>query len=139
MLITPEKIEMWKQSPAKWDYDRGYHKASLDVWNQPEPMIFTEKDSKSFRLGYKCGWAEQKAHLEYDGDDEKILNRLISENFDKVCEQTQNTEKVSGKDVPDYSEDDYKDVMSLFEHPELVELKRRVYHKNGMTIREDYD
>lgn len=83
-------------------------------------MIFTEKDSKSFRLGYKCGWAEQKAHLEWDGDDEKILNRLISENFDKVCEQTQNSEKVSGKDVPDYSEDDYKDVMSLFEHPEFL-------------------
>lgn len=139
MMITPERIEMWKQYPAKLDYDRGYHKASLDVWNQPEPMIFTEKDSKSFRLGYKRGWAEQKAHLEYEGNDEKILNRLISENFDKVCEQTRNTEKVSDKDVPDYSENDWKQVIHLLEHPEEAKVKRRVYHKNGMIIREDYD
>lgn len=47
-------------------------------------------------------------------------------------------------EVPDdnvlgYSEDDWKQAMNFLEHPEEAKVKRRVYHKNGMIIREDYD
>lgn len=66
MLITPEKIEMWKKDPAKWDYDRGYNEASLDLWNQSDPTVFTNMHSRAFRRGYRQGWAEQKAHLLID-------------------------------------------------------------------------
>lgn len=51
MLITPEKIEMWKQDPKLYDYDRGYHNGSMDAWNEPEPMIFT-KIRCTFRLNF---------------------------------------------------------------------------------------
>lgn len=140
MLITPEKIGMWEKDPAKWDYDCGYNKASLDVWNQPDPIVFTNKHSKSFRNGYRHGWAEQKAHLliEKESSDEQF-GKLVNEEYNKVCILTMQTALVPDSDVPDYFKDDWHKVIYMLNHPEEVKLKRRVYHKNGMVIREDYD
>lgn len=64
MLITSEKIEMWKKDPSKWDYDRGYNKVSLDSWNQPDPIVFTDKHSKAFRFPLsRCTWLQCKMVL----------------------------------------------------------------------------
>lgn len=143
-MITPDKIEMWKKDPAKWDYARGYNEASLDVWNQPEPIVFTDKHSKSFRRGYRQGWAEQKAHLLIDQVykdefNDELFIKLAKDEHSDVCTLTMQTALVPDSDVPEYFEDDWKQVIHLLEHPEEAKVKRRVYHKNGMVIREDYD
>lgn len=143
-MITPEKIEMWKKDPAKWDYDRGYDVGSIDAYILCDSIVFTREHSKSFRLGYKQGWADSRAHLEIDQRyheefNEELLSRLVDFNYKKVNEDLRMLAEVPDDDVPDYSEDDYKHAMYLLEHPEAAKLKRRVYHKNGMVIREDYD
>ena len=84
MLITPENIEMWGKDPARYDYDQGYNEASLDSWNQSDPIVFTNKHSRAFRRGYRQGWAEQKAHLLKESSDEQF-SKLVHDEYNKVC------------------------------------------------------
>lgn len=135
MIITPETIDTWEKDPSKFDYDCGYNKASLDVWNQPEPMIFTEKNSKSFRNGYRHGWAEQKAHLliEKESSDE-LLGKLVNEEYKKVCILTMQTALVPDRDVPDYFRDDWHKVIYMLNHPEEVKPIKRIVAKDGKII-----
>lgn len=141
MLITPEKIEMWGKDPAQWDYERGYDQASLDVWNQPDPIVFTNKHSRSFRRGYRQGWAEQKAHLliERESSDEP-LGKLVHDEYNKVCILTMQTALVPDGDVPDYFKDDWHKVIYLLNHPEEVKPIKRIVAKDGKIIsKEGYD
>lgn len=135
MLITSEKIEMWKKDPGKWDYDRGYNKASLDSWNQPDPIVFTDKHSKAFRRGYRKGWAEQKAHLliEKEFSDEQF-GKLVHDEYNKVCILTMQTALVPDSDVPDYFKDDWHKVIYMLEHPEEVKPIKRIVAKDGKII-----
>lgn len=141
MMITPKKIEIWKKDPAQWDYDRGYDTGSIDAYTQFNPKVFTIEHSKSFRLGYKQGWADSRAHLEIDQIyheefNEELLSRLIDYNYKKVSEDLRISAEVPDDDVPGYSEDDWKQAMNFLEHPEEAKVERRVYRKNGMIIRE---
>jgi hypothetical protein len=144
MMITPEKIEMWKKDPAQWDYERGYDAGSLDAYTQYDPIVFTIEHSKSFRLGYKQGWANSRAHLEIDQIyheefNEELLSRLVEYNYKKVHEDLRMLAEVPDDDVPGYSEDDWKQAMNFLEHPGEAIVERPVYHKYGMVIREDYE
>lgn len=135
MLITPEKIEMWEQSPVKLDYDCGYNKASIDVWNQPDPIVFTNKHSKSFRNGYRHGWAEQKAHLliENEYSDEQF-GKLVHDEYNKVCIFTMQTALVPDSDVPDYFKDDWHKVIYMLNHPEEIKPIKQIVAKDGKII-----
>lgn len=135
MLITPEKIEMWEKDSAKWDYDRGYNKASTDVWNQPDPIVFTNKHSRAFRRGYKQGWAEQKAHLLIEAESrDKPLGKLVNEEYNKVCILTMQTALVPDSDVPEYFRDDWHKVIYMLNHPEEVKPIKRIVAKDGKII-----
>ena len=135
MLITPEKIEMWEKDPSQHDYDCGYGQASIDVWNQPDPIVFTNKHSRAFRRGYRQGWAEQKAHLliEIESSDEP-LGKLVHDEYNKVCILTMQTALVPDRDVPDYFKDDWHKVIYLLNHPEEVKPIKRIVAKDGKII-----
>lgn len=120
MLITPEKIKIWKQDPKLYDYDCGYHNGSIDAWNEPKPMIFTNEHSRSFRRGYRQGWAEQKAHLliEKESSDEQF-GKLVHDEYNKVCILTMQTALVPDIDVPDHlKKDNWQKVIYILNHPE---------------------
>ncbi len=139
MLITPEKIERWKKFPIQWDYERGYNQASLDVWNQPDPIVFTNKHSRAFRRGYTQGWAEQKAHLLIDQVykeefNEELFIRLVKDEHSDVCTLTMQTALVPDSDVPEYFEDDWKQAMHFLEHPEEIQPVKRIVARDGKII-----
>lgn len=133
MLITPEKIEMWEKDPAKWDYDLGYNEASLDLWNQSDPIAFTNKHSRAFRRGYRQGWAEQKAHLLKESSDEQF-GKLVHDEYNKVCILTMQTALVPDSDVPEYFKDDWQKVIYLLNHPEEIKPIKRIVAKDGEII-----
>lgn len=119
MLITPENIEMWGKDPARYDYDQEYNEASLDSWNQSDPIVFTNKHSRAFRRGYRQGWAEQKAHLLIDQVykeefNDELFIELVKEVHSDVCTLTMQTALVPDSDVPEYFEDDWKQVIGCF-------------------------
>ena len=145
MLITPEKIEIWKKDPAQWDYDRGYDAGSIEAYVQYEPKVFTIEHSKSFRLGYKQGWADSRSHLEIDQIyheefNEELLSRLIDYNYRKVHEDLRMLAEVPDDDVPGYSENDWKQAMHFLEHPDEIQPIKRLVAKDGKIIlKEGYD
>lgn len=145
MLITPEKIEIWKKDPAQWDYDRGYDSGAIEAYVQYEPKVFTIEHSKSFRLGYKQGWADSRANLEIDQIyheefNEELLSRLVDYNYKRVNEILRLSAEVSDEDVPGYSEDDWKHAMHLLEHPEGLKVVKRIVARDGKIIsKEGYD
>ena len=147
MMITPEKIEMWKQDPKLYDYDRGHHNGSMDAWNESKPMIFTNEHSKAFRQGYCEGWAEAKTHLITDdiyrgvcGQDNLWECTLCEKLHKEVCEQTKKIAECSDDDVPEYSEDVFEQAIDFFEHPEKCKPKKRIVARDGKIIlKEGYD
>lgn len=139
MMITPENIEMWEKDPAKYDYDRGYNEASLDVWNQPDPIVFTNKHSRAFRRGYRQGWAEQRAHLLIDQVykeefNEELLIKLAKEEYSDVCALTMQTALVPDSDVPEYFKNDWQKVIYMLNHPEEIKPIKRIVAKDGKII-----
>ena len=139
MIITPKKIEMWKQEPKLYDYDRGYHNGSMDAWNEPKPMTFTNEHSRAFRRGYRQGWAEQKAHLLKESSDEQF-GKLVHDEYNKVCILTMQTALVPDSDVPEYFKDDWHKVIYMLNHPEEVKSIKRIVARDGKIIsKEGYD
>lgn len=123
MIITPEKVKRWKEFPIQYDYERGYNEASLDLWNQASPIAFTNKHSRAFRRGYRQGWAEQKAHLLIDQVykeefNDELYYKLVKDELSNVCTLTMQTALVPDGDVPEYFENDWKQVVYLLEHPD---------------------
>lgn len=116
MLITPEKIENWRQNPKQFDYDSGRHKAAIDAWNDPEPMVFTKENSKSFREGYRVSWAKQKAILNHDTLYDDICDNLVREEYQKVLSRTNEIAECSDDDAPEYCEIDWERVIYLLNH-----------------------
>lgn len=147
MIITPEKIEIWKQDPKLYDYERGRHKGSMDAWNEPEPMVFTNEHSKAFRKGYCEGWAEAKTQLLTEdmyrgacGQNNSYECALCEKLYREVFEQTQKTAECRDDNVPEYSEDVFKQAVDFLEHPEKVEPIKRIVARDGKIIlKEGYD
>lgn len=147
MMITPEKIEIWKQDPKLYDYDRGHHNGSMDAWNEPEPIIFTNEHSKAFRHGYREGWAEAKTQLLTEdiyrgafGQNNSYECALCDKLYREVYEQTKKIAECSDDDVPEYSEDVFKQAIDFLEHPEKCKPKKRIVARDGKIIlKEGYD
>lgn len=110
-------------------------------------MIFTNEHSKAFRQGYREGWAEAKTQLLTEdiyrgacGQDNSWECALCEKLYKDVCEQTKQTEECQDDEVPEYSEDVFKQAIDFLEHPEKCKPKKRIVARDGKIIlKEGYD
>lgn len=70
-------------------------------------------------------WKKDPAQWDYDRGyheefNEELLSRLVDYNYKKVNEDLRMLAEVSDEDVPEYSEDDWKQAMYLLEHLKTI-------------------
>lgn len=120
MIITDEKLEMYKTDPYKLDYDSGYHCASIDAWNKDIPKSFKKTDSKAYRNGYRQGWAYQKAYFRVETTDasmrlsESRFNRLVEKELEYVTAKTNLLAECPDEECNEYN-DNWREVIALLE------------------------
>ena len=120
MIITDEKLEMYKTDPYKLDYDSGYHRASIDAWSEDRPKLFKKTDSKAYRNGYRQGWAYQKAYLRAETLDitmhmsEHIFNGMVEKELERVTNETNAIAECPDEECKEYN-DNWREVIALIE------------------------
>lgn len=131
MIITDEKLEMYKADPYKLDYDSGYHCASIDAWNEDYPKSFKMTDSKAYRNGYRQGWAYQKAYIRVETIDASMqlsksrFKIIVEEELEYVTAQTNLLAECPDEECNEYS-DNWREVIALLE-------RERFGNKEGLV------
>lgn len=141
MLITPEKIEEYKGCPRCYDFDNGYEMGSIDYLHN-EKIKFTAKHSQAYRQGYIRGWCGTKQDSTQDTMHGEFWELMDSYHkmIDDLSNELEQIALYKFNDVPDYLEDEFKQAMYFWEHPEKCKPKKRIVARDGKIIlKEGYD
>lgn len=91
------------------EHGRGYQAGREDVFHSRTPMTFTREHSRTFRLGYCQGWAEEKTSTLMDrlpkmvcGQSTAYANTLAESEFSKIWEETSKLAECPDDEVTEY-------------------------------------
>lgn len=90
------------------EHARGYQDGREDVFHSMTPMTFAREHSKTFRIGYCQGWAEEKARPLIEGSPKMVGGKgaayardLIESEFNKIWEEISKLAECSDDEVTD--------------------------------------